>query len=88
MELNKGLDLEDNQLNNLGIVTEPDIPEPTEPQQAPQDYKELCQLELSNGQKIMLGSCCRPVEMLCELALQMKGRLENKPQNKGANYTG
>jgi len=87
MELNKGLDLEGNQLNDLGTATGPDIPEPTQ-QQAPQDYRELCQLELSNGAKIILGSCCRPVEMLCELALQMKGRLENKPQNKGANYTG
>jgi len=68
---------------------QPDIPEPTQQQQqAPQDYRELCQLELSNGAKIMLGSCCRPVEILCELALQMKERLENKLQNKGANYTG
>jgi hypothetical protein len=41
-------------------------------QEMPTDFKETCQIEMGNGSKIFLGSCSRPVEFLCNLAIQMK----------------
>lgn len=87
--LNKEQELASNELDRLdndGDLGEGarDTPEQT----LEQGFKELCQIEMSNGSKIILGSCTRPVETLCSLATELKEYFFNGSTKSGGSMVG
>lgn len=81
--------LETPSLDNLGTETTPEIPSiPQYNQPQPQEFKEMLQLEVPNGLKIILGSTIRPVEVLADIALQLKIKLEQKETKQAGTYCG